>query len=104
MDIGVPYRLLGHVDGSEIAKRLTALPKNSWIHTDFNRQAIAGKEHAVADTIYLRKDWHPGMHKSVRTPTRPSGSGVGSSDLSTQEISGVARVGWAMCGTWTRSS
>ena len=67
MDIGVPYRQLGHIDVSEIAKRLTALPEKSWIHTDFNRQAIAGKEHAVANTIYLRKDWHPGMHKTVRT-------------------------------------
>ena len=67
MDIGVPYRLLGHVDISEIAARLTALPEKGWVHTDFNRQAVSGKEHAVAKTIYLRKDWHPGMHRSVRT-------------------------------------
>ncbi|MFQ6018919.1 MAG: aspartyl/asparaginyl beta-hydroxylase domain-containing protein, partial [Kiloniellaceae bacterium] len=67
MDIGVPYRVLGHVDISEVARRLKALPDARWTHTDFNRQAIAGKEHSVAMAIYLRKDWHPRMHKFVRT-------------------------------------
>ncbi|HSR71527.1 MAG TPA: aspartyl/asparaginyl beta-hydroxylase domain-containing protein [Kiloniellales bacterium] len=67
MDIGVPYRLLGRVDVGPLAERLNALAEEDWIHTEFNRQAIAGRSHGIARAIYLRKEWHPGMHKYVST-------------------------------------
>jgi hypothetical protein len=64
MDIGVPLRDLGPVDVKPLLKVVEGLTEEDWTSNTFRQDALAGGEHAAADTILIKTEWHPSASTS----------------------------------------
>jgi hypothetical protein len=71
MDIGEPYRVLGHVDAGPAAEWVAALPESAWALNRFRQEVLSAGPHRQATrAILLKYNWVPYMYPWRRRTMR----------------------------------